>query len=64
MIPHLSAFGDATPGETAMFDNLRLYGTILLNLLAVVVFVGVKFVRSWLLFSQIRNIIEILHSIL
>eukprot|EP00041_Stephanoeca_diplocostata_P025237 m.656760 g.656760 ORF g.656760 m.656760 type:complete len:1031 (-) comp22706_c0_seq1:147-3239(-) len=47
MAPAMSLFGDAAPGENAMFDNLRVYGSMLLNLLAFVVFIGVKYVNRF-----------------
>lgn len=60
MAPSMSLFGDAAPGEDAMFDNLRVYGSILLNLLALVVFIGVKYVNrfaSVCLFAVILSIL-------
>ena len=43
----MSAFGHFEPGDETMLMNLRLYGTMLLSLMACVVFVGVKYVNRF-----------------
>eukprot|EP00040_Diaphanoeca_grandis_P032319 m.195625 g.195625 ORF g.195625 m.195625 type:complete len:1003 (-) comp32576_c0_seq1:270-3278(-) len=43
----MSAFGHLEPGNHAMLSNLRLYGTVLLLVLAFIVFVGVKYVNRF-----------------
>mmetsp|Transcript_26904 Transcript_26904/g.70690 ORF Transcript_26904/g.70690 Transcript_26904/m.70690 type:complete len:995 (-) Transcript_26904:191-3175(-) len=45
--PQMSAFGDVDPGSDAFLDNLRLYGSVVLSVLAFVVFVGVKYVNRF-----------------
>lgn len=48
MVPQASLFGDVSGNPTILFNNIRVYGTILLLLLSVIVFVGVKIVSSLL----------------
>ena len=43
----MSAFGDAPPGSADLLNNMRLYGTILLSLMGLIVFVGVKYVNRF-----------------
>ena len=46
----MSLFGDVAGGgtvSTAMLNNMRVYGTILLFLLAIMVFIGVKYVNKF-----------------
>ena len=45
MAPGLFLFGDVTQ-PAAMFNNMRVYGSVLLVLMATVVFVGVKYVNK------------------
>ena len=44
VIPDISLFGPVTGNPNALFNNVRVYGTILLVLMSIVVFVGVKIV--------------------
>ena len=44
IVPQISLFGDVAGNPNALFNNIRVYGTILLLLMAVIVFVGVKIV--------------------
>ena len=46
MAPALSIFGDTTIPEN-MYNNFRVYGSGLLAILGLVVFVGVKFVNKF-----------------
>ena len=46
MVPQISLFGDVAGNPNALFNNIRVYGTILLLLMAVIVFVGVKIVSQ------------------
>ncbi|CAF4796550.1 unnamed protein product [Pieris macdunnoughi] len=47
MAPWLSIFGDFTKDPQAMFNNFRVYGTGLLLIMGLIVFVGVKFVNKF-----------------
>lgn len=47
MAPWISIFGDFTKDPEAMFNNFRVYGTGLLLIMGMVVFVGVKFVNKF-----------------
>ncbi|KAK7012939.1 hypothetical protein SK128_009935, partial [Halocaridina rubra] len=47
MAPALSIFGDFTKDPSIMYNNFRVYGTILLWLLCVVVSIGVAFVSKF-----------------
>ncbi|GBP79126.1 Solute carrier family 12 member 6 [Eumeta japonica] len=47
MAPWISIFGDFTTNPEAMFNNFRVYGTCLLLVMGMVVFVGVKFVNKF-----------------
>ena len=47
MAPVLSIFGDFTKDTSIMYNNFRVYGTILLLLMASIVFIGVKFVNKF-----------------
>lgn len=47
MAPWLSIFGDFTKDPEAMYNNFRVYGTGLLLVMGMVVFVGVKFVNKF-----------------
>ena len=46
IVPDISLFGPVVGDPDALFNNIRVYGTILLILMAVVVFVGVKIVSA------------------
>ena len=49
MAPSMSLFGDVLDGgaqSSAMLNNMRVYGTILLIFLGLLVFVGVKYVNK------------------
>ncbi|KAI3377701.1 hypothetical protein L3Q82_008857 [Scortum barcoo] len=48
LIPQAAIFHTTNPGESdsAMLNNMRVYGSICLSLMAVVVFVGVKYVNK------------------
>uniref|UniRef100_T1GXT7 Amino acid permease/ SLC12A domain-containing protein n=1 Tax=Megaselia scalaris TaxID=36166 RepID=T1GXT7_MEGSC len=47
MAPWLSIFGDFTKDAEAMYNNFRVYGTGLLIVMGLIVFVGVKFVNKF-----------------
>lgn len=47
MAPSLSIFGDFTKDASAMYNNFRVYGTVLLVVMGLIVFVGVKFVNKF-----------------
>ncbi|XP_011874243.1 PREDICTED: solute carrier family 12 member 5 isoform X4 [Vollenhovia emeryi] len=47
MAPGLSIFGDFTKDANIMYNNFRVYGTILLIIMGTIVFVGVKFVNKF-----------------
>ncbi|KAL5287968.1 hypothetical protein ACFFRR_008671 [Megaselia abdita] len=47
MAPWLSIFGDFTKDADAMYNNFRVYGTGLLIVMGLIVFVGVKFVNKF-----------------
>lgn len=47
MAPELSIFGDFKADKSVMYNNFRFYGTILLWVLGLIVFVGVKFVNKF-----------------
>lgn len=48
LLPQAAIFHPTDPhgGDSAMLNNMRVYGTICLSLMAVVVFVGVKYVNK------------------
>jgi len=46
MAPALSIFGDITVPEN-MYNNYRVYGTILLCMIGFVVYIGVQFVNKF-----------------
>ncbi|XP_022130318.2 solute carrier family 12 member 4 isoform X1 [Pieris rapae] len=47
MAPWMSIFGDFTKDPEAMFNNFRVYGTGLLLIMGLIVFLGVKFVNKF-----------------
>ncbi|KAH0949118.1 hypothetical protein HN011_009988, partial [Eciton burchellii] len=47
MAPSLSIFGDFTKDANIMYNNFRVYGTGLLMVMGMIVFVGVKFVNKF-----------------
>lgn len=47
MAPGLSIFGDFTKDASIMYNNFRVYGTCLLMVMGLIVFVGVKFVNKF-----------------
>ncbi|KAM7341779.1 solute carrier family 12 member kcc isoform 4-T6 [Cochliomyia hominivorax] len=47
MAPWASIFGDFTKDAEAMYNNFRVYGTILLVFMGLIVFLGVKFVNKF-----------------
>ncbi|KAL0850918.1 hypothetical protein ABMA28_006827 [Loxostege sticticalis] len=47
MAPWISIFGDFTKDPEAMYNNFRVYGTGLLLVMGMVVFLGVKFVNKF-----------------
>ncbi|XP_017013582.1 solute carrier family 12 member 6 isoform X2 [Drosophila takahashii] len=47
MAPWASIFGDFTKDADAMYNNFRVYGTLLLIVMGLIVFVGVKFVNKF-----------------
>lgn len=46
IVPQASLFGDVNGNPDRLFNNIRVYGTILLLLLSLIVFVGVKIVST------------------
>ncbi|VVC39546.1 Hypothetical protein CINCED_3A020893 [Cinara cedri] len=47
MAPSLSIFGDFSKDSSIMYNNFRVYGTILLIVMSSIVYVGVKFVNKF-----------------
>ncbi|XP_058809143.1 solute carrier family 12 member 4 isoform X2 [Phymastichus coffea] len=47
MAPWASIFGDFTKDQNIMFNNFRVYGTCLLAVMGLIVYVGVKFVNKF-----------------
>ncbi|XP_017124883.1 solute carrier family 12 member 6 isoform X2 [Drosophila elegans] len=47
MAPWASIFGDFTKDVDAMYNNFRVYGTLLLIFMGLIVFLGVKFVNKF-----------------
>ncbi|KRK00508.1 solute carrier family 12 member 6 isoform X1 [Drosophila teissieri] len=47
MAPWASIFGDFTKDADAMYNNFRVYGTLLLIFMGLIVFLGVKFVNKF-----------------
>ena len=47
VVPQASLFGNVSGNPAALFNNIRVYGTILLILLSLIVFVGVKIVSHF-----------------
>lgn len=47
MAPSMSIFGDFTKDASIMYNNFRVYGTILLAIMGTIVWVGVKFVNKF-----------------
>ncbi|XP_067626906.1 solute carrier family 12 member 6 isoform X2 [Eurosta solidaginis] len=47
MAPWASIFGDFTKDADAMYNNFRVYGTLLLCVMGLIVFLGVKFVNKF-----------------
>ncbi|XP_018363501.1 PREDICTED: solute carrier family 12 member 4 isoform X3 [Trachymyrmex cornetzi] len=47
MAPSLSIFGDFTKDASIMYNNFRVYGSVLLMIMGTIVFVGVKFVNKF-----------------
>lgn len=47
MAPSLSIFGDFSKDSSIMYNNFRVYGTILLMVMSSIVYVGVKFVNKF-----------------
>ncbi|XP_034237314.1 solute carrier family 12 member 4 isoform X3 [Thrips palmi] len=47
MAPSMSIFGDFTKDANIMYNNFRVYGTVLLMVMGTIVFVGVKFVNKF-----------------
>lgn len=47
MAPSMSIFGDFTKDANIMYNNFRVYGTVLLMIMGTIVFVGVKFVNKF-----------------
>jgi potassium/chloride transporter 4/5/6 len=45
--PSMSIFGDFTKDASIMYNNFRVYGTCLLLIMGLIVFVGVKFVNKF-----------------
>jgi potassium/chloride transporter 4/5/6 len=48
LLPQAAIFHASGPhgGDSAMLNNMRVYGTLCLSLMALVVFVGVKYVNK------------------
>lgn len=47
MAPNLSLFGDIEEDEEAKFNNFRVYGTMLLVVMGIIVYIGVTFVNKF-----------------
>uniref|UniRef100_A0A1Q3G591 Putative amino acid transporter n=2 Tax=Culex tarsalis TaxID=7177 RepID=A0A1Q3G591_CULTA len=70
MAPWLSIFGDFTKDQSAMYNNFRVYGTGLLCVMGLIVYLGVKFVNKFatvalacVIFSIIAVYAGIFHNI-
>ncbi|KAI6648925.1 Solute carrier family 12 member 6-like [Oopsacas minuta] len=50
IVPEASLFGEILGNPNVLFNNMRVYGTILLLLLSVLVFIGVRVVNYFALF--------------
>ena len=59
MAPQISLFGDVTIEVNAL-NNYRVYGTMILLLLGVIVFIGVKFVSKFAALSLACVILSII----
>ncbi|XP_014668618.1 PREDICTED: solute carrier family 12 member 4-like [Priapulus caudatus] len=60
MAPQISLFGDVTNDPAGMFNNFRVYGTLMLIVLVSIVFVGVRFVNKFATVSLFCVILSIL----
>uniref|UniRef100_A0A646QE31 Solute carrier family 12 member 6 n=1 Tax=Hemiscolopendra marginata TaxID=943146 RepID=A0A646QE31_9MYRI len=60
MVPQLSIFGDFNKDPSVMFNNFRVYGTILLLILVLIVFIGVRFVSKFAAVSLVCVLFSIL----
>ena len=60
MAPGLSIFGDFTNDPTIMYNNFRVYGSMLLIIMGVIVFFGVKFVNKFATVALICVILSII----
>lgn len=58
MAPQISLFGDVTIEANAL-NNYRVYGTLILLLLGVIVFIGVRFVSKFAALSLACVILSI-----
>lgn len=45
IVPEMSLFGEVRGNPSVLYNNMRVYGTILLILLSLIVFVGVRYVN-------------------
>ncbi|XP_019849326.1 PREDICTED: solute carrier family 12 member 6-like isoform X2 [Amphimedon queenslandica] len=57
--PDVSLFGDVQGHPDRLYNNMRVYGTILLLLMSVIVFVGVKLVNYFATFCLVCVIIAV-----
>ena len=65
MAPMLSLFGEIRPSADGgisqeMFNNMRVYGTILLLVLSLIVFIGVQYVNKFASFFLACVIVSII----
>lgn len=70
MAPSASIFGDFTKDPNIMYNNFRVYGTVLLLIMGTIVFIGVKFVNKFatialacVIFSIIAVYAGIFHNV-
>lgn len=56
----MSAFGEFEAGTAALLNNMRLYGSVLLVLMGLIVFVGVKYVNRFANLCLVLVIVSIL----
>ncbi|KAF8783120.1 Solute carrier family 12 member 4 like protein [Argiope bruennichi] len=57
LAPQLSLYGDFRDDQEIMYNNFRTYGTILLVLVGIMVYIGVAFVSSWLPSPALRHLV-------
>ena len=59
IVPEMSLFGEVRGNPSVLYNNMRVYGTILLILLSLIVFVGVRYVNYFATCALICVIIAV-----